>query len=208
VEYRLAPEFPFPTPIDDSWAALKWAASNIKSLGADPSAGFIIGGTSASGNISAVLELLARDEKLSPPLTGTVLLVPGTTSHQSPPAKYVSEITSWKQNENAPILTVPLMDKMMEAYKPDVNSKLFNILGTYDDFKGLPPTFFQVCGLDPLRDEGLLYERLLKEDGVKTKIHIYPGLSHGFWSQFPEWEKSKTFVKETVAGVEWILSQK
>jgi acetyl esterase/lipase len=68
--YRLAPEFPFPYAITDSWDALKWAAANAEAWGADPSKGFVIGGTSAGGNISAALALIARDEKLSPPLTG------------------------------------------------------------------------------------------------------------------------------------------
>jgi len=72
VEYRLVPEHPFPTWINDSWDALQWAAQHASELGANPTRGFVIGGGSAGGNITAVLAHIARDEQLSPPLTGQV----------------------------------------------------------------------------------------------------------------------------------------
>jgi acetyl esterase/lipase len=178
-------------------------------LGADPSAGFIVGGTSAGGNIAAVLELLARDEKLSPPLTGAALLIPAVTHHRTPPAKYASELRSWEQNADAPVLPLDMIDKFMDSYKPEAKSKLFDVLGAYEDFKGLPPTFFQVCGLDPLRDEAMIFERVLREeDGVKTRMDLYPGLPHSFWSVWATSDKSKQFIEDTLSGVEWILNQK
>jgi len=75
VEYRLAPEHPFPTWINDAWDALQWCAQHASELGADPSRGFVIGGGSAGGNITAVLAHIARDEQLSPPLTGQVSFI-------------------------------------------------------------------------------------------------------------------------------------
>jgi acetyl esterase/lipase len=60
--------------------------------------------------------------------------------------------------------------------------------------------------MDPLRDEALVYERLLREDiGIKTKLNVYPGVPHGFWSVFPSFEGSKKFVAETVDGIAWLL---
>lgn len=74
--------------------------------------------------------------------------------------------------------------------------------------KDLPPAYLQVCGLDPLRDEGLIYERVLREEAsVKTKIDMYKGLGHYFWTNFPELEMSKTFVEDTVKGMRWLLEQ-
>ena len=75
VDYRLAPEAPFPAAPNDAWDALTWAAANAKEvLGADPSKGFIVCGTSAGGNLTDVVAHLARDEKLNPPLTGLIEL--------------------------------------------------------------------------------------------------------------------------------------
>jgi acetyl esterase/lipase len=71
----------------------------------------------------------------------------------------------------------------------------------------LPPAYFQICGLDPLRDEGLIYERILRESGVKTKINVYEGLGHCFWTNFPELDVSKTVVEDTVKGIRWLLKQ-
>ncbi|CAM5998902.1 unnamed protein product [Sphagnum balticum] len=60
---------------------------------------------------------------------------------------------------------------------------------------------------DPLRDEGLIYEQVLREQGVKTRLDIFPGLPHGFWSWFPEAEFSKSFQVKTVEGLRWLLAQ-
>lgn len=104
--YRLAPEFKFPHAPRDCWAALKWTVANAKSLGADPSVGFIVGGTSAGANISAIIAHLARDSNFSPPLTGQYLAVPTVLSYKRIPEKYKSRIWSYEQNKLAPVLPV------------------------------------------------------------------------------------------------------
>jgi len=211
VDYRLAPEYRFPVSVNDSWDALKWAAANASKLGADPSEGFIIGGTSAGGNISAVLCHLARDEKLSPPLTGAVLLIPAVMEPtlRNIPDKYKHEVISYEQNKDAPILGQKAIYNFMDNYKPDPKSHLFNLFAPPTNFLNLPPTVFQICGMDPLRDEALVYERILREDyNTKTKKYVYPGLPHGFWSFAPYLESSKKFVEDTVNSVKWLLEQK
>jgi len=67
--------------------------------------------------------------------------------------------------------------------------------------------YIQVCGADPLRDEGLIYEQVLREQGVKTRLDVFPGLPHGFWSWFPEAEFSKSFQVKTLEGLRWLLAQ-
>jgi len=194
-----------------SWDATKWAAANASKIGADPSKGFIVGGTSAGGNIAAVVSHLARDEKLSPPLTGVCLLIPALADHSLKefPEEYKHEIVSYKQNADAPILGQKSVDMFMDAYKPDTKSHLFNIYAAPYNFKGLPPTFFQICGMDPLRDEAMLYERLLREKyDTQTSLKLYPGLPHGFWSFCPTLKSSKGFVEDTIEGVSWLLKQK
>lgn len=115
VDYRLAPEHPFPAPVLDSWAVVKWAATNAKALGADLSKGFIVGGTSAGGNISAVIGHLARDEALSPPLTGLALLIPALTDHtlQDIDKEYADQIISYEQNKDAPVLSMKSVELFM-----------------------------------------------------------------------------------------------
>jgi len=213
VEYRKAPENPFPVPVEDAWDAVQWAASNASSLSANPSVGFVVGGASAGGNLSAVIGLLARDLPLSPPLTGLLLLIPAVTDSRAIPARFAPLIASYAQNRDAPILNQAAIDTFMENYKPDVNSPLFNVLSMGADkeknaFKGLPPTVFKVCGMDPLRDEALVYEQVLREEaGVKTKLYVYPGVPHSFWAFLPDWEVSREFVRNTGEGMGWLLGE-
>lgn len=74
---------------------------------------------------------------------------------------------------------------------------------------GLPPTYFQICGMDPLRDEALLYEQVLREDcGVATRVDLYPGLPHGFWSWWPAAGFSKRQFHDSIQGLGWLLAQR
>ncbi len=78
----------------------------------------------------------------------------------------------------------------------------------FESHQNLPPTYFQICGTDPLRDEAFIYEEILREEnGVKTKVDIYPGLPHGFWSYFPEAGFSKKLQEDCVGGMKWLLEQ-
>ncbi|KAF3479603.1 uncharacterized protein GIQ15_06579 [Arthroderma uncinatum] len=232
VEYRLAPEHPFPTWINDSWDALQWCAKHASELGADPSQGFVIGGGSAGGNIAAVLAHIARDEKLSPPLTGQYLGVPAIMCFLPPshiPAQYRPEYLSHpfvtpcqdpilRMFSFGPLVT-PITRIILGLLPLKLLASIFSMAGMSGDMssplfvpfhygklerghKDLPPVYLQVCGLDPLRDEGLIYERVLREEGgVKTKVDIYKGLGHYFWTNFPDLEMSKTFVEDTVKAV-------
>lgn len=210
VDYRLAPEHPFPAAVTDSWDALQWAAANATTrLKADPSKGFIVGGTSAGGNISAVLTHLAKDAKLSPPLTGQYLCIPAVLADDVVPEKYKSQYKSMAENANAPVLPREAINAFMEAYNPDSTSELYVPFNHPTGHGGLPPAYFQVCGLDPLRDEALIYEKVLREEnGIKTKLDIYPGLPHGFWSFFPTLASSKKLREDILIGVGWLLDQK
>ena len=206
--YRLAPDHPFPYAITDAWDALKWAAENAKSWNADPSKGFVIGGTSAGGNISAVLALMARDEKLSPPLTGQFLAIPATCPSSKVPEKYKQYFLSMEQNNDAPVLPQGAIDMFMRGYRPDEDDWRYVPAINPNGHEDLPPALFMIDGMDPLRDEALIYEDMLREAGGKTKVYLYPGLPHGHWGFFPFLEGSDKFRREQVEGMAWLLGKK
>ncbi|KIY01939.1 uncharacterized protein Z520_02077 [Fonsecaea multimorphosa CBS 102226] len=207
--YRLAPQFKFPYAPKDSWDCLKWAAANAKSWGADPSIGFVIGGTSAGGNITAVLAHVARDEKLSPPLTGQYLAIPAVLPASKVPEKYKEYFLSYEQNQNAPVLPVAAIDMFMRGYEPDESDGIWYAPFNHPNgHKDQPPALFQIDGMDPLRDEAIIYERVLREDyGIKTKMFVYPGQPHGHWGFFPFLKASQQFRREQVEGMSWLLGR-
>lgn len=186
------------------------AAANASKLGADPSKGFIVHGTSAGATLAVVASHLARDEKLSPPLTGLGLSVPLVFDVNNIPAEYKDDLISYEQNKDAPVLDMEITYRFMEEYGAPPNSKLFSpFAGPKEEwnFKNLPPTAFWVCGMDPLRDDGFVYDRVLKENRVKTKFYIYPGLPHAFSSFAPNIKAAKQQIEDFVEGVGWLLEQ-
>ncbi|KKK18798.1 hypothetical protein P175DRAFT_0476567 [Aspergillus ochraceoroseus IBT 24754] len=208
VEYRLAPEHKFPTAVEDSWDALKWISSNTESLNADASAGFIVGGTSAGGNIAAILSHLARDEKLphAITITGLWLNIPLLLNPEVVPEQYRPMYLSREQNRNAPILPEAAMRMYGEAYQPDLASHLWSPFNWPTGHQGLPRTYFQICGMDVLRDEALIYERVLRSEcGVPTRVDLYAGLPHVFYANFPQHRRSGLYLNDTMRGFGWLL---
>lgn len=207
ISYRLAPDFPFPYAPNDCWDALKWAAENYKQFGADPSKGFIVGGTSAGGNLTAVLAHQARDEGLSPPLTGQYLAIPAVGRGELVPEKYRDRDLSMEQNNDVPVLPVAAVNMFMGGYKPDRSDhKQYTVIAHPNGHKNLAKAFFQIDGMDPLRDEGLIYATMLEKDNeVPTRVEVYPGLPHGHWGFFPFLKSSAKFRKEQVEGFGWLL---
>jgi acetyl esterase len=171
VGYRLAPEDPFPAAVEDSWAALRWAAANAERLGADPGR-LAIGGDSAGGNLSAVTAQRAAREG-GPDLALQVLLYPAvdrTTPYPSldlfSDGFYLTrEEISWFQLNYSP--AVDLAD-------PRISPLLA------DDLRGVAPSLVVTAGFDPLRDEGEAYAAALAGAGVEVRLRREPSLIHGF----------------------------
>jgi acetyl esterase/lipase len=220
-EYRLAPEHKFPTGVLDCWDVLRWAATNASKLGADPSRGFIVGGSSAGANIAAVLLHLSRQEGLSPPLTGQWLSVPFILPPELVPDKYRESYRSAWSNTNDPVL--PQLAKepfdrkspsfLLDVVGADVYSPLFSPFAKEwyaDRVLGgpFPKTLFQVAGLDPLRDEAFIYEKVLNEDWqAATKLYIYEGFGHMFWTNWPQLERSQDYWRDLIEGMKWMLQE-
>jgi len=172
VDYRLAPEHPFPAAVDDCAAAFRWAERNAASLGADP-ARIAVGGDSAGGNLAAVTCLVARDE--GEPMPAMQLLIYPVTDGEG-------EMPSRALFEDGFLLTKADMEWFEQRYLPDAALTLHPRVSVMhvDDLSGLPPAYVTTAGFDPLRDEGEAYARRLRAAGVPVALRRHPGLVHGF----------------------------
>jgi acetyl esterase/lipase len=173
VEYRLAPEHPYPAAVEDAWAATQWLAAHAAELGADPDR-LAVAGDSAGGNLSAVVAQLARDAG-GPPIRFQLLWYPAATWDTSLP--------SFKENADAPLLDVASVRGFSRWYVGDLDlSDMPATLapGLANDLTGLPPTYIAVAGHDPLRDDGARYAELLSAAGVPVELHNAETLIHGY----------------------------
>jgi acetyl esterase len=178
VDYRLAPEHPFPAGIDDSWAALRWVGEHAAELGGDPNR-IAVAGDSAGGNISAVMTQLARDNG-GPPLVFQLLWYPSLTADLSLP--------SYTENADAPMLDHDVIEAFVSWYVPDADisdpTALPSTLAPANatDLSGLPPAFIGTAEHDPVRDDGARYAELLRDAGVPVELSNEPTMAHGYAS--------------------------
>ncbi len=175
VDYRLAPEHPFPAAVDDCFAALKWIEANAASLGIDPNR-LVVGGDSAGGNLAAVVSQLAKANN-GPHIAFQMLIYPITTLRPDSPS-----IFAFGPN----ILREPAINWFYSQYVPQesgdhTDDPRISPLQS-EDLSGLPPAYIVTAGFDPLHGEGLAYADKLKAAGVKVRHIDYPTMIHGFFS--------------------------
>jgi acetyl esterase len=177
VEYRLAPEHPFPAGLEDCYAAVLWAAQNARTLEIDPSR-IALAGDSAGGNLCTGVSQLIRDRG-GPPLTMQVLFYPTT-------AGVADSATREQFRRSALIGThyIALVTRTYISRPADALSPLFASLD--GDPKGLPPTLVLSAGVDTLRDEGEQYAEMLKAAGVKAQWVRFGDAQHGFTQYFQQ----------------------
>ncbi|KAK0611026.1 Alpha/Beta hydrolase protein [Immersiella caudata] len=173
VSYRLAPEFAFPTPVEDVYSAVKWLQSHATEHNVDPSR-IAICGMSAGGGLAAGVALKARDEGLNPPLAKQVLIYPMLDDRTKVgPENPLSPFLTWtaKRNEIG-------WNSYLGEDKSNVSPHAAPARAT--DLSGLPRTFIDVGGLDLFRDEDIAYAGKLAAANVEVEFHLYPGLPHGW----------------------------
>ena len=172
VDYRLAPEHPFPAAAEDAFAAYEWASDNCERLGTDP--GRIgVGGDSAGANLAAATCLIARAGDA--PLPAMQLLI-------YPVAETAGAARSRQTFAEGFMLTRADMDWFEGHYLPpgvDRDDPRVALLNA-SDLSGLPPAYVATAGFDPLRDEGEAFARGLREAGVQVALRRHPGLVHTF----------------------------
>jgi acetyl esterase/lipase len=194
VEYRLAPEHPFPAGPDDAYAVLRWLAASAEELGVDASR-IAVAGRSSGGGTAAGAVLMARDRgevevAFQMPLYACLddrLVTPSSHEIQDP--------RSWNRT---------LMDNAWDAYLGPMRGadvSPYAAPARAEDLSGLPPAYVQVGELDVLRDENVAYAQRLLQAGVPTELHVYPGAFHGFDVLVPDAEISRRAIEERDAAL-------
>jgi acetyl esterase len=172
VDYRLAPEHPFPAAVEDAEAAYGWAVGNTERLGVAPGR-IAVGGDSAGANLAAAVCLAARDGDVPPPSMQLLIYPVTETAGEAPSRRTFGE---------GFLLTRRDMDWFEERYlPPDVDraDPRVDVLRA-PDLSSLPPAYVATAGFDPLRDEGEAFAERLREAGVRVALRRHPGLVHTF----------------------------
>jgi len=172
VDYRLAPEDPYPAGVDDCLAAAEWLFAHAAEIDADPDR-LAVGGDSAGGFFAAVVAIVAAQSGRR--LAHQFLIYPVTD--------FVEESASRRTFSDGFFLTKLFMDRALDAFLPDHADRArpeVNLIARTSFPEGLAPAYVVTAGFDPLRDEGEAYARLLAEHGVHVEAKRFPGMIHGF----------------------------
>jgi acetyl esterase len=196
VDYRLAPEHPFPAGIEDAWAALNWADANRAELGGDPTAKVVVGGDSAGGNFSAVMALMARDHDVD--LAAQLLVYPGVDMADDSP--------SMTENAEGYVLTAETIDWFLQCYAPNnADWRASPLLAP--SHAGVAPALVITAEFDPLRDQGARYAEALDAAGVPVTLSHYEGMVHIFFQLGPLVEAGARAVTEVAQAARTALAQ-
>ncbi|MDG9724377.1 alpha/beta hydrolase [Streptomyces sp. DH41] len=174
VEYRLAPEFPDPYPVEDCFAGLTWTFDNAADLGIDPRRLLIAGG-SAGGGLAAGTTLLARDRRL-PPLLGQMLMCPMLDDrNETVSSRQIDGIGVWDRGTNLMGWTFLLGER---RGTDDVS--VYAAPARATDLTGLPPAYIDCGSAEVFRDEDVAYASRIWEAGGSAELHVWSGGFHGF----------------------------
>jgi acetyl esterase len=172
VEYRLAPEDPYPAALEDCYAALVWVHREASVLGVDPERVAVVG-SSAGGGLAAGLALLARDRD-GPAICFQFLGIPELDDRLETP--------SMQRFVDTPMWSRPSAEQSWRAYLGDLyggDVPAYAAPARAADLAGLPPAYVSAMEFDPLRDEDVLYALRLLQSGVSVELHTFPGTWHG-----------------------------
>lgn len=186
VEYRLAPEYPFPAPMHDCFAGLSWLAANAADLDVDADR-IAIGGASAGGGLAAGLALMARDRR-GPSICFQFLVYP-MLDHRNdrPSSQAITDFRVWNRDANRAGWDAYLGATDRGAVPPYASPSMA------EDLSGLPPAYINVGQFDMFVDEDIAYAQALLRAGVDCELHVYPGAFHG----------SNIFVAESPLSKRW-----
>lgn len=194
VDYRLAPEDPFPAAVDDCYAALEWVEKNASEIGGDANR-IAVGGDSAGGNLAAVMALKARNDK-GPEIGFQLLIYPVTDARM--------DTKSYQDFAEGYLLEKRSMEWFFDQYAPEGLDRAQRYLSPLraQTLKNLPPAYIITAGHDVLRDEGKAYAEALKEAGGDVTYVNYEGMVHGFFNMQAVLDTAKTAIKDAARALE------
>ena len=207
--YRLAPEHTFPQWALDGLDVLQWVIENAsKEFGASPEAGLVVGGYSAGAQIAAVLASEARSKDFDHPITGSFICTPWLFMEETVPQEYKHLFASREENDVPPMGKQSIQDMLSNA-KADPASPLFCPAHSTQGLKDLPPTYVQVGGKDCLRDDGVVYEMLLRDASVETRLDNHSAVGHESWTVFTDMDApgAQELKDSTLDAMKWLLKK-
>lgn len=190
VEYRLAPENPYPAPLEDCYAALKWLSNQASELGIDRSR-IAIGGASAGGGLAAGLALLARDRAEVNPVFQLLVYPMINDCNIAPSSDVLPDTLFWTRESNL------IGWRSYLCCEPGGEGiSCYAAASRALELAGLPPAYITVGDLDLFAQEDIEYSRRLIEAGVLTELHVYPGGCHAFDMMVPDADITKRFTTD------------
>ncbi|EIV91528.1 alpha/beta hydrolase [Frankia sp. QA3] len=173
VDYRLAPEHPFPTPVEDAYAGLQWLHEHAAELDVDP-ARIAVMGDSAGGGLAAAVSILARDRG-GPAIARQLLIFPMLDDRTTDPDAHIAPYAAWTYEDN-----ITGWQAFLGARAGGADVPALAAPARLEDATGLPPAYLEVGQLDIFRDEDLTYALLLGRGGVPVELHLTPGAPHEY----------------------------
>ncbi|MCH2127214.1 MAG: alpha/beta hydrolase [Pirellulaceae bacterium] len=197
VDYRLAPEHPYPAAAEDCYAVTQWASENLELLGGEPGK-VAVGGDSAGGDLAAVVALMARDRG-GPEIAFQLLIYP-ITDHDFERPSYHENATGYGLTRQAMMWFwdhyVPQKSERDQAYASPMRA---------NDLADLPPAFIFTAEFDPLRDEAEAYAERLREAGCDVVLKRYDGVIHGFSRRLNQLEKARQALFDSAGQMNRVL---
>lgn len=200
VEYRLAPEFPYPVPMEDCYSGLTWFFDHAQEFGVDTSR-IAVGGASAGGGLAAGLALLARDRKQVSPCFQLLTFPMLDDRNETPSSHMIDDTRVWSRAANeagwAAYLAGDQGADDVPAYAAPARAV---------DLRGLPPAIVTVGSFDMFLDEDIAYAQALLQAGVPCELHVYPGAFHGSNGFVAHADVSQRWKRDEMAALDRALN--
>lgn len=196
VDYRLAPENPHPTPVEDCYAGLTWLYEHAEEFSVDRSR-IATMGESAGGLLAAGITLMARDRGLAPPIAKQILIYPMLDDRNTVLNPELENFALWDCNDNITAWTALLGTDIGKD-----NVSQYAAPARAVSVQGLPPTYIDVGELDIFRDEDIAYAARIASANISVELHVYPGLPHAFEVYAPHIEATKRATADRFRAVQ------